>query len=135
MTTEGRPLYLVITDPTLTLDYLNKNSRIILHTKIIWELRKSTRQIIRCHNCHAWGHAIFNCGRPPRYLKCAGGYLTRTYTKPQDVSAICANCKGDHPDNFSKYKYDVKRIERLEEGKVKNQISKYKPASQPTSNY
>ncbi|CAH1099728.1 unnamed protein product [Psylliodes chrysocephalus] len=57
MTTKNRPLYLVITDPAITLDYLNKNVRVIENTRIIWELRRSVKLLIQCHNCQLWGHA------------------------------------------------------------------------------
>ncbi|CAH1103010.1 unnamed protein product [Psylliodes chrysocephalus] len=60
MTTRNRPLFLVITDPSITLDYLNRNVRVVLYTRITWELRRSTKQIIQCHNCQAWGHATSN---------------------------------------------------------------------------
>ncbi|CAH1115858.1 unnamed protein product [Psylliodes chrysocephalus] len=41
MNTKNRPLFLIITDPSLTLDYLNKNVRRILYTRVVWEMRKS----------------------------------------------------------------------------------------------
>ncbi|CAH1110563.1 unnamed protein product [Psylliodes chrysocephalus] len=44
MSTKNRPLFLVITDPSITLEYLNKNIRVILNTRITWELRKSNKQ-------------------------------------------------------------------------------------------
>ncbi|CAH1105286.1 unnamed protein product [Psylliodes chrysocephalus] len=51
MNTKERPLFLVVTDPALTLDYLNKNTKRVLYTRVTWELRKSTKLIIQCHNC------------------------------------------------------------------------------------
>ncbi|CAH1099382.1 unnamed protein product [Psylliodes chrysocephalus] len=53
MSTKYRPLYLIVTDPAITLDFLNKNVRVIENTRITWELRKSTKIIIQCHNCQA----------------------------------------------------------------------------------
>ncbi|CAH1110394.1 unnamed protein product [Psylliodes chrysocephalus] len=41
MNTKNRPLFLVITDPSLTLDYLNKNARRVLYTRVVWELRNN----------------------------------------------------------------------------------------------
>ncbi|CAH1115862.1 unnamed protein product [Psylliodes chrysocephalus] len=61
MKTKERPLYLVVTDPVITLEYLNKNIRRVLHTRVTWELRKSVKQIIQCHTCQEWGHATANC--------------------------------------------------------------------------
>lgn len=101
MNTKNRPLFLVVTDPSLTLDYLNKNARRVLYKQVIWELRKSIKQIIQCHNCQLWGHATTNCGRPPWCLKCTGEHHTRTCTKSRDTAATCANCGQNHPANYS----------------------------------
>ncbi|CAH1115896.1 unnamed protein product [Psylliodes chrysocephalus] len=35
MNTKERPLFLVVTDPAITLEYLNKNTRIVLHTRLV----------------------------------------------------------------------------------------------------
>ncbi|CAH1099548.1 unnamed protein product [Psylliodes chrysocephalus] len=61
MRTKERPLFLVIMDLVMTLDYFNKNIRRVLYTRVQWELRKSTKPIIQCHNCQQWGHATANC--------------------------------------------------------------------------
>ncbi|CAH1110471.1 unnamed protein product [Psylliodes chrysocephalus] len=45
MKTKERPLYLVVTDPVITLEYLNKNARRVLHTRVTWELRNDKRQV------------------------------------------------------------------------------------------
>ncbi|CAH1099261.1 unnamed protein product [Psylliodes chrysocephalus] len=50
MTTRNRPLYLVVTDPSITMEYLNRNVKVVLYTRITWELRRSTKLIIQCHN-------------------------------------------------------------------------------------
>ncbi|CAH1103825.1 unnamed protein product [Psylliodes chrysocephalus] len=60
MTTNYRPLYLIVTDPAITLDYLNKNVRVIENTRVTWELRRAVKSIIQCHRCQAWGHATTN---------------------------------------------------------------------------
>ncbi|CAH1099549.1 unnamed protein product [Psylliodes chrysocephalus] len=137
MTTKNRPLFLVVTDPSITLDYLNRNVRVVLYTRITWELRRSTKQIIQCHNCQAWGHATANCGRPSNCLKCAAGHHTKTCVKTRDTPAKCINCGGDHPANFTKCKAYVERITRMEERKQnsnKNQKQTYIPAPLPTKN-
>ncbi|CAH1114774.1 unnamed protein product [Psylliodes chrysocephalus] len=85
MSTKHRPLYLVVTDPAITLDYLNRNVRVIENTRVTWEMRRSTKSIIQCHRCQAWGHATSNCGRPPKCLKCAGDHLTNTCVKTRDT--------------------------------------------------
>lgn len=134
MSTKNRPLFLIVTDPSLTLDYLNKNIRIVLHTRITWELRKSLKQIIQCHNCQKWGHATTNCGRPPRCLKCAGKHLTRTCLKSRETAAKCANCEGEHPANYSKCQAYLERLDRLEEKRNKSQPKKYIQAPLPQVN-
>ncbi|CAH1111445.1 unnamed protein product [Psylliodes chrysocephalus] len=134
MNTKNRPLFLVVTDPSLTLDYLNKNVRIILHTRITWELRKSMKQIIQCHNCQKWGHATTNCGRPPRCLKCAGEHLTRTCMKSRETAAKCANCDGEHPANYSKCQAYLERLERLEDKRNMSKPTKYIQAPPPKIN-
>ncbi|CAH1113896.1 unnamed protein product [Psylliodes chrysocephalus] len=108
MTTRNRPLFLVITDPSIKLKYLNRNVRVVLYTRITWELRRSTKQIIQYHNCQAWGHATSNCGKQPNCLKCALGHHTRTCVKSRDTPATCIICRGDHPANFTKYDPDSK---------------------------
>ncbi|CAH1101554.1 unnamed protein product [Psylliodes chrysocephalus] len=77
MSTKNRPLFL-ITDPAITLDFLKKHIRVVKNTRVVWELRKSTKSIIQCHNCQAWGHATANCGHPPKCLKYAENHHTRT---------------------------------------------------------
>ncbi|CAH1106679.1 unnamed protein product [Psylliodes chrysocephalus] len=137
MTTKSRPLFLVVTDPSITLDYLNRNVRVVLYTRITWELRRSTKQIIQCHNCQAWGHATSNCGRPSNCLKCAAGHHTRTCAKSRETPATCYNCGGDHPANFTKCKAYIDRVARLEERKQKtnnNTKKTYIPAPLPTKN-
>ncbi|CAH1104653.1 unnamed protein product [Psylliodes chrysocephalus] len=134
MNTKDRPLYLVVTDPAITLDYLNKNARRVLYTRVIWELRKSAKKIIQCHICQGWGHATANCGRPAKCLKCAGDHHTRTCTKTRDTPATCVNCGGDHPANYTKCKAYTERLNRLEERKKPQQQTRYVPAPVPTVN-
>ncbi|CAH1110551.1 unnamed protein product [Psylliodes chrysocephalus] len=135
MTTRNRPLYLVVTDPSITMEYLNRNVKVVLYTRITWELRRSTKLIIQCHNCQAWGHATSNCGRLPNCLKCAAGHHTKTCLKSRDTPATCVNCGGDHPANFTKCKSYLDRVARLEERKMTtNNKKSYKPAPLPTHN-
>lgn len=128
MKTKDRPLFLVITDPVITLDYLNKNTRRVLYTRVTWELRKLSKKIIQCHNCQQWGHATANCGRQARCLKCAGKHHTGTCTKTSDTPATCVNCA-----NYTKCENYVSKLERMMERRPKiNQ--KYVPAPQPSIN-
>ncbi|CAH1102141.1 unnamed protein product [Psylliodes chrysocephalus] len=119
MKTKDRPLFLVVTDPGITLEYLNKNTRRVLYTRVMWELRKSTKLIIQCHNCQQWGQATANCGLPPRCLKCAGVHHTQTCTKTMDTPARCANCGGDHTANYPKCENYVSKLKRLMEKRPK----------------
>ncbi|CAH1098905.1 unnamed protein product [Psylliodes chrysocephalus] len=134
MKTKNRPLYLIVTDPAITLDYLNRNVRVISNTRITWELRRSVKMIIQCHNCQLWGHATSNCGRASRCLKCAGDHHTRACLKTRETPANCANCGGDHPANYSKCPNYVERIERLELKKAKSEPKKYSQAPPPKVN-
>ncbi|CAH1111501.1 unnamed protein product [Psylliodes chrysocephalus] len=61
MSTKNWPLFLLVTDPAITLDFLNKNIRVVENIRVVWELRKSTKSIIQYHNCQALGHATANC--------------------------------------------------------------------------
>lgn len=93
MSTKFRPLYLIVTDPAITLYYLNKNVRIIENTRVTWKIRKAVKLFIQCHRCQAWGHATSNCGRPPRCLKCAGNHLTTTCIKTRDTPATSGHLR------------------------------------------
>ncbi|CAH1103815.1 unnamed protein product [Psylliodes chrysocephalus] len=109
MSTKFRPMYLIVTDPAITLEYLNKTGRVIENTRVTWE------QIIQCHRCQAWGHATANSGRPP---KCAGDHLTNTCVKTRETPATCANCHGDYPANYTKCEAYLERASRLEERRL-----------------
>lgn len=120
MSTKHRPLFLVVTDPVITLDYLNKNVRVVDNTRVIWELSRSTRSIIQCHLSQAWGHATSHCSRPPKCLKCAGNYLTRTCLKTRETTATCMNYLGYHPANYTQCKSYLDRAARMKESKKFN---------------
>lgn len=91
MTTKNYSLFLVVTNLSFTLNYLNKNVRRVLYTRVVWELRKSSKQIIQCHNCQQVWATTSNCGRPVRCLKCAGDHHTRTCIESGETAATCAN--------------------------------------------
>ncbi|CAH1103854.1 unnamed protein product [Psylliodes chrysocephalus] len=111
-TTKYGPLYLIVTDPAITL---NKNVRVIENTRVTWELRRAVKAIIKRHRCQAWGHATTNCGRPLKCSKCAGNHLTNTCAKTRETPATCANCRGEHPANYTKCEAYLERVARLEE--------------------
>lgn len=55
----------------------------------------------QCYRCQIWGHSSLLCTREPVCLKCAESHLTKNCRKPPTEPAKCANCKGDHPANYS----------------------------------
>lgn len=133
MSTKIRPLFLVITDSSFTLDYMNKNARLVLNKRIVWKLRKSTKLVIQCHICQGWGHATSNCGRPPKCLTCARKRLTRICVKTRETPATCANCGGDNPAKYTRCRYYMDRVERLQTRKV-TENRKLVPAPAPKEN-
>lgn len=92
----ARPLYMVLTDTSVTLAKLQEKIKIIFHTKIKWELLKNKKEITQCHRCQRWGHVASNCSMDPRCLKCAAPHFTHTCTKSPDTPAKCCNCGGRH---------------------------------------
>ncbi|GFW84505.1 nucleic-acid-binding protein from transposon X-element [Trichonephila clavipes] len=63
-------------------------------------LNKSTMPP-QCYRCQEFFHHSRFCTRAPKCLKCSGGHLTSECTKSAKAPAMCANCSGPHPANFS----------------------------------
>lgn len=132
LSTPGRPLYMITTSSDYTVKKLNNDIKYINHTKICWERRSpSTRQIIQCHRCQAWGHATSNCKMPPKCLKCALSHLTHQCIKKPDTPAKCANCGKDHPANFTGCEIYLKELEGMSKN---NEKKEFVPAPAPTFN-
>ncbi|XP_056647253.1 uncharacterized protein LOC130451921 [Diorhabda sublineata] len=136
MTTKGRPLYLVVTDSKVTLDFLNKNVKVVEHTRIQWEHRRETKPIIQCHICQQWGHATSNCGKTPRCLKCAGQHLTPECPKERSKPARCANCRGGlrkkemYTLNRTQNKQDFPSLPKKQNSQPIPQTTSLQPTSQ-----
>lgn len=127
MKTKVRPLYLVTTDAAITLNWLSKNVRYLLSTRIFWERRRSDKEMIQCHRCQVWGHATTNCRHPHRCLKCAKNHPTYTCTKPIDEPAKCANCGKDHPANSVQCSVYQDKLQRIQAQKSQPPASNTKP--------
>lgn len=96
-----RPLFLVVTSSEITLKYLQNKIRYILYTKIYWERHQNKRKAVQCRRCQRWGHATSNCNGKIRCLKCGQEHWTNLCTKPREEPAVCANCSGNHPANYT----------------------------------
>lgn len=131
--TNYRPLYMVVTDATITLKQLNSNIKFVLNTRITWERRRNERKIIQCHRCQSWGHATANCNRPFRCLKCSASHPTYTCEKPRSEPAKCANCNGDHPANSIECPIYKQRLDQLEQ-KKSTEKTRFVPAPTPSNN-
>lgn len=94
-------LYLVTTDTTHTVDSMQK-IQTLMNSNVQWKRHVNKKVISQCHTCQIWGHTASNCSRKPQCLKCAEDHHTKECTKPSNTPATCANCKGDHPANYSK---------------------------------
>lgn len=94
MKTLGVPLFLVITDATMTVSKLQKEVPFILRSEATWENRKSANPITQCRRCQTWGHSSNNCRRTYRCSKCAQPHnITECkHTGPP----VCANCRQQH---------------------------------------
>ena len=75
--------------------------RFIERIKIYWEKFESRKPTIQCFRCHAHSHTSANCNKKAVCVKCAGEHESRSCKKTLDVPPTCANCKGNHPVNFS----------------------------------
>lgn len=131
------PMYLVITNSSITLKALQQQVKVISYTKIQWERYTTTKEIIQCHRCQHWGHATSNCYGKITCLKCSENHLTRDCTKTLDTPAKCANCHENHPANSSNCKVYQKIIQKKQE-KAESQPQMrrkiYTPAPPPAHN-
>lgn len=95
-------LFLIITDSSLKVQYLNHNCRYVCHTRIFWERQQNKKRITQCRRCQMWGHATTNCRANPKCVKCSKDHWSRecTLVKKEDASSSifikCANCSGPH---------------------------------------
>lgn len=98
MSNINRPLYLLITDSTITIKQLETHVRNIAYTRVKFERRRNTRKITQCHRCQAWGHATSNCRGPITCMFCATNHWTRDCPN-KEKTPKCSNCSGTHQSN------------------------------------
>lgn len=137
--------YLVITDNTIFLKFLNANVKYVCYTKVIWERHRNRSLVLQCRRCQQWGHATSNCRANPVCTKCGGKHWTKeceTVSKTDEKThqyVKCANCGGNHVA-FSKtcpeYQKRIEAIERrkLSNGSATNRKSAFIPAPMPKTN-
>lgn len=65
------------------------------------EPKRTTMSAMQCHNCQSFGHNQASCRVNPRCHRCAGAHHYTNCTKPTTTPALCCNCGGNHPANFS----------------------------------
>lgn len=108
------PMYLVITDGSVTVRELQNKVRYIDNTAVRWERHINNKIIIQCHRCQLWGHATSNCRASPKCLKCAKPHLTRDCDRKDEDELKCANCSEKHTANSTEcriYKAKIAQIE------------------------
>lgn len=116
MKTNYRPLFLVITNKEITLNFLKENIRFILNTKIYWEIHRNLKQTTQCKRCQEWGHSTTNCFSTPKCAHCANTHWT--YSCQQKENVKCANCNSVEHKAYSKdcpkYKERINFIKKQE---------------------
>ena len=134
-----RGLYLVVTDNTITLKFLNKHVQYVYHTKVTWELRRNVPEVIQCRRCQKWNHSTSGCNSAPKCLKCAQEHWTRECTMVHKTdnnthkNIKCANCNGDHLAFSKECPVYKKKVAEKESMKPQPAV-KYIPAPPPLIN-
>lgn len=73
----------------------------LLHSKIIVEQLRQTKNIPQCMNCQQLGHTKNFCNRESVCVKCAGKHKTEQCTKKGNATPKCALCNKDgHTANY-----------------------------------
>lgn len=90
MHTKFRPLYLVVTENNINLQFLQENIRYVCRTKIRWERHTNNKVITQCRRCQEWGHSTTNCFDDPRCAHCAQDHWTHQCTNKENKK--CTNC-------------------------------------------
>lgn len=52
--------------------------------------------LVQCYKCCAYGHIAKHCRAEARCGHCCASHETRECTKSKDITAKCANCRGQH---------------------------------------
>lgn len=86
-------MYLIIATPDVKLPELQKQTYVILNTRIKWERHMNKRSIIQCIiHCQSRGHATTNCYYKPACLKCTEPHPTAMCDKLPEIEPTCVNC-------------------------------------------
>lgn len=93
------PIYLVNVDPSSDMN-LMKNIKVICSCRISVE-KYFGKKTAQCFRCQSFGHVSKNCNMKPKCVKCGDMHPTSECIKELSTPATCANCKKDHPANFS----------------------------------
>lgn len=113
-------LFLVITDSSLKVQYLNSHVRYVCYTRISWERQENRNRVIQCRRCQQWGHGTKNCHANPKCVKCSEAHWSRecNLVRKDDPTTApfikCANCKGPHLAMSNHCPTYRKRLEILE---------------------
>lgn len=136
--------YMVITDNSIFLRFLNTNVKYVCYTKITWERFHNRSPVIQCRRCQQWGHSTANCRSQATCTKCSDKHWTKDCTKVKKDEETthqnikCANCQGNHLAFSKNCPVYQKRIERMETKKQQSSPSTKKqnfiPAPLPTTN-
>lgn len=131
MRTKFSPMYMVITNNTVTLNKI-KQLNVISNVIITWEKVINKKRTIQCHRCQEWSHASSNCNSQPKCLKCGLDHWTRECPKDDDTPPKCANCDGTHLASDTKCKVYQDKIKKIEERS--NDVTKENKINPPDIN-
>lgn len=136
--------FMVVTDNSIFLKFLNNNVKYVCYTRITWERYQNRSSVIQCRRCQQWGHSTTNCRSKPTCTKCGEPHWTKECDKvrkedPNTHENIkCANCKGSHLAFSKECPVYKKRVEATEAKKQKispiNKRPNYVPAPLPATN-
>lgn len=138
MTTRKAPLFMVVTDNTVTIKNLIAEVRHISHIKVNWHRHINKREITQCHRCQAWGHSTSNCNLTPKCLKCAENHMTKNCEIEEEEPRKCINCGGGHVASSTECEVYQRILMSRNERKTQRgpimERPKFVPAPPPTFN-
>lgn len=89
------PLFMLTFENSEDINKIFKISH-IQHMKVKIEALRKSNLIPQCKKCQRFGHTKAFCGRPDKYVRCAGPHLTINCKQEKNAPAKCANCLGAH---------------------------------------
>ena len=129
MRTKTSPMYMVITDNSITINKI-KQVNVISNIIITWEKLLNKKRTIQCHRCQEWSHSRSNCNAQPRCLFCAGEHWSRD-CENKNKTPKCTNCNEPHLANDENCKVYQQRIKKIQENNSSNNNTKKTPNSKP----